>query len=116
MATVTEATADLFSNARAGDGNAFRELTEPYHRELQLYCFLMLGSFQDAEDALEDTLISACQSIGWYEERASLRTGLYRIATNRCLNARRSASRRQAKEWDLPDLDPPEPTGFGEVV
>src|SRR6266446_6021958 len=47
---------------------------------------------------------------------ASLRTWLYRIATNRCLNARRSASRRPAKEWDVPEVEPPEPTRLGEVV
>jgi len=76
----------------------------------------MLGSFQDAEDALQDTLLAAWQSLGGFEGRASLRTWLYRIATNRCLNARRSASRRPAKEWDMPHVEPPEPTRLGEVV
>jgi RNA polymerase sigma-70 factor (TIGR02960 family) len=114
--TVTAATAGLISRARAGDGSAFRELTEPYHRELQVHCYRMLGSFQDAEDALQDTLLAAWQSLGGFEGRASLRTWLYRIATNRCLNARRSASRRPAKEWDMPHVEPPEPTRLGEVV
>jgi RNA polymerase sigma-70 factor (TIGR02960 family) len=109
-------TADLLSRARAGDGDAFRELTEPHRHELQVHCYRMLGSFQDAEDALQDTLLAAWHSLGGFEERASLRTWLYRIATNRCLNARRSASRRPAKEWDVPDYEPPEPTRFGEVV
>jgi RNA polymerase sigma-70 factor (ECF subfamily) len=76
----------------------------------------MLGSFQDAEDALQDTLLSAWQGLGAFEGRASLRTWLYRIATNRCLNARRSASRRTAKEWDVPGVQPPDPTRLGEVV
>jgi RNA polymerase sigma-70 factor (TIGR02960 family) len=76
----------------------------------------MLGSFQDAEDALQDTLLSAWQGLGGFEGRASLRTWLYRIATNRCLNARRSTSRRHAKEWDIPEVEPPEPTRLGEVV
>jgi RNA polymerase sigma factor (sigma-70 family) len=89
---------DLISRARAGDGDAFRELTEPHRRELQVHCYRMLGSLQDAEDALQDTLLSAWQGIGGFEGRASLRTWLYRIATNRCLNARRSAGRRPAKE------------------
>src|SRR5205809_1582695 len=85
------ATADLISRARAGDGDAFRELTEPHRRELQVHCYRMLGSFQDAEDALQDTLLAAWQGLGEFEGRASIRTWLYRIATNRCLNARRSA-------------------------
>jgi RNA polymerase sigma-70 factor (ECF subfamily) len=104
------------SRARAGDGDAFRELTEPYRRELQVHCYRMLGSFQDAEDALQDTLLAAWQGFGQFEERASLRTWLYRIATNKCLDARRSASRRPAKEWDVPNVEPPEPTRLGEVV
>jgi RNA polymerase sigma-70 factor (TIGR02960 family) len=115
-ATVRVVTADLISRARAGDGDAFRELTEPHRRELQVHCYRMLGSFQDAEDALQDTLLSAWQGLGGFEGRASLRTWLYRIATNRCLNARRSASRRPAKEWDVPEVEPPEPTRLGEVV
>jgi RNA polymerase sigma-70 factor (TIGR02960 family) len=109
-------TADLLSRARAGDGDAFRELTEPYRRELMVHCYRMLGSFQDAEDSLQDTLLAAWQGLAGFEGRASLRTWLYRIATNRCLNARRSASRRPAKEWDVPGTEPPEPTRLGEVV
>jgi RNA polymerase sigma-70 factor (ECF subfamily) len=76
----------------------------------------MLGSLADAEDALQDTLLAAWQGLAGFEGRASLRTRLYRIATNRCLNARRSASRRPAKEWDIPGVQPPEPTRLGEVV
>jgi RNA polymerase sigma-70 factor (ECF subfamily) len=76
----------------------------------------MLGSFQDAEDALQETLLAAWQGFGGFEGRASIRTWLYRIATNRCLNMRRAASRRPAKEWDVPGVKPPEPTRLGEVV
>ena len=108
--------AELISRARAGDGDAFRELTEPHRRELQVHCYRMLGSLQDAEDALQDTLLAAWQGFAGFEGRASIRTWLYRIATNRCLNARRSASRRAAKEWDIPGVEPPEPTRLGEVV
>jgi RNA polymerase sigma-70 factor (TIGR02960 family) len=108
---------DLIARARAGDGEAFRELTEPYRRELQVHCYRMLGSFQDAEDALQEVLLSAWQGLGGFtEERASLRTWLYAITTNRCLNALRSSRRRAAKEWDVPNVDPPEPTRLGEVV
>jgi RNA polymerase sigma-70 factor (ECF subfamily) len=109
-------TTDLITRARAGDGEAFRELTEPYRRELQVYCYRMLGSLQDAEDALQDTLLGAWQGLEGFEERASIRTWLYRIATNRCLNARRSASRRSAKEWDIAEYEPPEPTRLAEIV
>ena len=108
-------THDLITRARDGDGEAFEELTQPYRRELQVHCYRMLGSFQDAEDVLQDSLLAAWQGLASFEERASLRTWLYRIATNRCLNARRSASRRQAKEWDVPEVEPAEPTRLGEV-
>ncbi len=113
---VGDVAADLICRARAGDGDAFRELTEPHRRELRVHCYRMLGSFQDAEDALQDTLLAAWQGLAGFGGRASLRTWLYRIATNRCLNARRSASRRPAKQWDVPNVEPPEPTRLGEVV
>ena len=109
-------TTDLITRARTGDGDAFRALTEPHRRELLVHCYRMLGSFQDAEDALQDTLLAAWRSLGGFDGRASIRTWLYRIATNRCLNALRSASRHPAKEWDNPDVVPPEPTRLGEVV
>src|SRR5262245_50854285 len=108
-------TADVISRARAGDGEAFRELTEPYRHELQVHCYRMLGSFQDAEDALQDTLLAAWQGIGGFEERASLRTWLYRIATTRCLNARRSAKRRPAKAWDIHTGESPHLTRLSEL-
>jgi RNA polymerase sigma-70 factor (TIGR02960 family) len=107
---------DLISRAMAGDGEAFRELTEPHRRELQAHCYRMLGSLQDAEDAVQDTLLAAWQGLGGFEGRASLRTWLYRIATNRCLNALRAASRRPAREWNIPGVEPPEPTRLGEAV
>jgi RNA polymerase sigma-70 factor (TIGR02960 family) len=109
-------TTDLIARAQNGDGEAFRELTEPYRRELHVHCYRMLGSIQDAEDALQETLLAAWQGLGAFEGRASIRTWLYRIATNRCLNALRSANRRSAKEWDIPQVEPPEPTQLGEVV
>jgi RNA polymerase sigma-70 factor (ECF subfamily) len=109
-------TTDLITRARAGDGEAFRALTEPHRRELHVHCYRMLGSFQDAEDALQDTLLAAWRGLAGFEGRASLRTWLYRIATNRCLNTLRSASRRPAEAWGVPGIEPPEPTRLDDVV
>jgi RNA polymerase sigma-70 factor (TIGR02960 family) len=106
---------ELIERARTGDGEAFRELTDPYRRELQVHCYRFLGSLQDAEDALQDILLAAWRGIGRFEGRASVRTWLYQIATNRCLNMLRSA-RRQAAEFSVPGVDPPEPSGLGEVT
>jgi RNA polymerase sigma-70 factor (TIGR02960 family) len=109
-------TTDLVARARAGDAEAFRQLIDPYRRELRVHCYRILGSTQDAEDALQETLWAAWQGLGGFQGRASIRTWLYRIATSRCLNARRSASRRPRMDWPLPEVDPPEPTRLGEVV
>jgi RNA polymerase sigma-70 factor (ECF subfamily) len=100
----------------ATEPEAFRALVEPHRRELQLHCYRLLGSLQDAEDAMQETLLAAWRGFERFEGRASLRTWLYRIATNQCLNARRAAGRRPAKEWDVPGMQPPEPTRLGEVV
>jgi RNA polymerase sigma-70 factor (TIGR02960 family) len=107
---------DLLARARAGDGHAYGQLVDPFRRELQVHCYRMLGSAQDAEEALQDTLLAAWQNLGGFEERASLRTWLYRIATNRCLNALRAASRRPRSGPPVSGLDLPEPSGSGEVV
>jgi RNA polymerase sigma-70 factor (TIGR02960 family) len=108
--------ADLLGRARAGDGEAFRQLTEPYRRELLAHCYRMLASAADAEDAVQDTMLAAWQSLGSFEERASLRTWLYRIATNRCLNALRSASRRPAVNATPVHDGPGEPPRVSEVT
>ncbi|MGA8368786.1 MAG: sigma-70 family RNA polymerase sigma factor [Acidimicrobiales bacterium] len=83
----------MLARARAGDSDAFRELTDPYRRELHVHCYRILGSFQDAEDILQETLLSAWQALDRFDGR-SLRAWLYRIASNRCLNYLRAASRR----------------------
>src|SRR4051812_1428325 len=94
------------------DEAEFRAATEPYRRELEVHCYRMLGSVQDAEDLVQETFLAAWRGIDGFEGRASLRTWLYKIATNRCLNAVRDASRR----LDALPLDAPEPTRFAEPL
>jgi RNA polymerase sigma-70 factor (ECF subfamily) len=105
----------LLQRARDGDGQAFRELVEPYRRELQLHCYRMLGSLTDAEDVVQETLLAAWDGLAGFEGRASLRSWLYRIATNRYLNARRDAARR-IPTAPTPPFAPPEPTRAGDVT
>jgi RNA polymerase sigma-70 factor, ECF subfamily len=109
QSAMTEA---MLSRARAGDEQAFRELTEPYRRELQVHCYRILGSMQDAEDLLQETMLAAWRGLEKFEGRSTLRTWLYRIATNRCLNALRDSERRP------PDLrgDLPRPTRMTEPL
>jgi RNA polymerase sigma-70 factor (TIGR02960 family) len=85
---------DMLARARAGDEEAFRELTDPYRRELQLHAYRIVGSAHDAEDLLQETLLAAWRGLERFEGRSSLRSWLYRIATNRCLNAMRDSGRR----------------------
>ena len=108
--------AELLSRARSGDQHAFAQLMDGYRNELQVHCYRILGSVQDAEDALQETLFGAWQALGTFEERASVRTWLYRIATNRCLNMLRAASRRPRSEGPAFDVALPEPTRLGETV
>jgi RNA polymerase sigma-70 factor (TIGR02960 family) len=102
----------LLHRARAGDEHAFAELTRPYRRELQVHCYRMLGSLQDAEDLLQETLLAAWRGLARFEGRSSLRAWLYRIATNRCLNALRDRGPRPPSPE--PPFPPPEPTSWGD--
>ncbi|MBV8947187.1 MAG: sigma-70 family RNA polymerase sigma factor [Solirubrobacterales bacterium] len=93
-----------FARPAQADQQSFQQLTEPYRRELQLHCYRILGSMQDAEDMLQETLLAAWRGLGGFERRASLRNWLYKIATNRCLNALRDAGRRPvpARQFAFP--------------
>jgi RNA polymerase sigma-70 factor (TIGR02960 family) len=102
------------ARARAGDDEAFRQLTEPHRRQLQLHCYRILGSMQDAEDAVQETLLAAWRGLEAFEGRASVRSWLYRIATNRCLNALRARGRRPQEVASM--VEPPEPTRRTEPV
>jgi RNA polymerase sigma-70 factor (ECF subfamily) len=108
-------TRDVIAQARAGSEEAFGQLVEPYRRELGVHCYRILGSTQDAEDALQETLFAAWQGLRGFEGRSSIRTWLYRIATSRSLNAARSRGRRSPVEpQPMPGL--PEPSRQGEVL
>jgi RNA polymerase sigma-70 factor, ECF subfamily len=98
----------VLARARAGDHGAFRELTDPHRHELHVHCYRILGSLQDAEDLVQETLLAAWRGLGAFEGRASMRAWLYRIATNRCLNALRDRARRPREVPAM--VDPPEPT------
>ena len=108
-------TTDLIARARAGDHDAFRDLVQGHSHELQVHCYRILGSLQDAEDALQETLVSAWRSIGEFGQQSSLRTWLYKIATNRCLSMLRADSRRPRIAPPLPEATLPEPTGVGDA-
>jgi RNA polymerase sigma-70 factor (TIGR02960 family) len=94
---------------------AFGELVEPYRRELHLHCYRMTGSLADAEDMLQETLLAAWRGLDRFAGRSSIRTWLFRIATNCCLNAIRSSRRRMPAE-PVPPFDPPPPTRRCEVT
>jgi RNA polymerase sigma-70 factor (TIGR02960 family) len=106
---------DALERARTGDEEAFRALTDPHRRELHVHCYRILGSVQDAEDMVQETLLAAWRGLGDFQERASLRSWLYRIATNRCLNALRDSGRRSpSMHGSDPPAGAPEPTRLGE--
>jgi RNA polymerase sigma-70 factor (TIGR02960 family) len=101
--------------ARDGDEQAFRRLTDPHRRELHVHCYRIVGSLQDAEDLVQETLLAAWRGLEQFDGRASLRAWLYRIATNRCLNALRDSSRRPQKAVPTPQ-QMPAPTRWAEPV
>ncbi|HSK95512.1 MAG TPA: RNA polymerase subunit sigma-70, partial [Euzebyales bacterium] len=95
--------ADLLASASAGDATAFDRLMAGYRRELYAHCYRMLGSVQDAEDALQESLLNAWRGLAGFEGRSSLRAWLYRITTNTCLRQIAGRPRRLLS----PDRGPP---------
>ena len=106
---------EMVGAARAGDREAFAAVVAPHRAELLVHCYRMLGSYDDAEDVLQETLLAGWLGLAGFEGRSSVRTWLYRIATHRCLNYARSASRRPRSAPALTDRAP-QPTSDGEVV
>jgi RNA polymerase sigma-70 factor (TIGR02960 family) len=107
-------TEQALARARAGDGDAFRELTDPYRRELQAHIYRIVGSAQDAEDLVQETLLAAWRGLERFEERASMRAWLHRIAANRALDALRASRRRPEDRQRLTAM--PEPTRRAEPI
>ncbi|MDQ6641147.1 MAG: RNA polymerase subunit sigma-70 [Actinomycetota bacterium] len=99
----------MTTTARPVDQGAFQALVDPHVDELHRHCYRMLGSVDDADEILQETLLAAWQGLPGFEGRASLRTWLYRIATNRCLNAIRDGLRRPPAV-PVPPFEPPPPT------
>lgn len=108
-------TADLIARARGGDPYAFRDLVQGHSPLVQAHCYRILGSMRDAEEALQETLMSAWRGLGEFSQRSSLRTWLYKIATNRCLSMLRADGRRPRRAAPLPEARMPEPTGAADA-
>src|ERR1700681_250909 len=89
-----------------GDAEAFRRLTDRYTRELHVHCYRMLGSFHDAEDAVQESLLRAWRHLGTFASRSTFRAWLYQIATNVCLSR---GSRPRASPGGRPPADRPLP-------
>ena len=110
--------AETLSAALSGDSGAFEILTEPYRRELFTHCYRMLGSLEDAEDLVQETLLRAWRRLSTFEGRASFRAWLYKIATNACLDALDHRPKRSLPQRVVPPSDPhaPIPAPWSELV
>ena len=97
---------ELLVSAQGGDESAFQSLLEPYHGQLHAHCYRMLGSVHDAEDALQDASLRAWRGLARFEGRSSLRSWLYTIATNTCLNQIEKRPKRVLPIDYAPAADP----------
>ena len=102
---------ELLASARDGNEDAYRRLVEPRHAELHAHCYRMLGSVHDAEDALQDALLRAWKGLPRFEGRSSLRSWLYRIATNTCLDVVQRRPKRVLPIDYGPTADPHQSPG-----
>jgi RNA polymerase sigma-70 factor, ECF subfamily len=105
----TPATAEHVAATRAGTGREFAELVEPHRRELQVHCYRMMGSLQDAEDLVQETLLRAWQKRETFQGSGSFRAWLYQIATFACLNVLAHRARRRLPTTDSTPSDPRKP-------
>ena len=116
METATQTA--LVLAVQAGDTTAFETLVGPYRQELLVHCYRMLGSFHDAEDWVQETLLRAWEKRATFSSPGSYRAWLYRIATNLCLNALSRSPRRSLPSSTYPATDPthPLPPGLREQI
>src|ERR687898_551005 len=101
---------ELLEAARGGDQDAYGRLVETYRSELHAHCYRMLGSVHDAEDALQDAMLRAWRGLPRFEGRSSLRSWLYTIATNACLDAIARGPNQVLEVVSAPGADPHQPT------
>src|SRR6516165_7732673 len=111
-----DSSSGLIERAQSGDEAAFRKLIDAHRHELHLHCSRLLGSFHDAEDALQETLIAAWRGLSSFEGRSTIRTWLYRVATSRCLNMLRSGHARAREDGLMQPTELPQPTRLGEML
>jgi RNA polymerase sigma-70 factor, ECF subfamily len=108
---VTDREAELIHLARRGDGRAYGELVEPHRSALHAHCYRMVGSIDDADDALQEALLRAWRGLRRFEQRSSIRTWLYKIATNCCLQLVARRQRRRLSPAHSPPVTPHTPPG-----
>jgi RNA polymerase sigma-70 factor (ECF subfamily) len=101
----------LLAAARTGDEAAFERLVEPHRRELHAHCYRMLGSLHDTEEAMQEAMLRVWRGLERFEGRSSLRSWLYKIATNTCLDTISRRKRRLLPEDYAPKADPHAPPG-----
>jgi RNA polymerase sigma-70 factor (TIGR02960 family) len=106
---IEKSSVDRVRAARAGDEQAFRALVEPHRNELRAYCYRMAGSIDDADDLVQESLLRAWRGLASFEERASVRTWLYRVTSSACIDRLRNRTARKRVEDARPAASPDDP-------